>query len=167
MKNLIWCPNPKCSNAMILDPNKLQPNVSMTPPATPSSDGSHAQPELINYEDTIPLPVTCSACKTNICPRCHDVYHPSVLKCDEWKKQKQTRNEQLFDDYVKQHAIKPCPTCKVPTEKSIRTCNEMKCVQCGARWCFACGIVIQDTKEHYSKGDCWKWNFSDFSPFAE
>ena len=48
------------------------------------------------------------------------------------------RDEERANRAAIAHFTKPCPQCKVPTEKN-NGCNHMTCRGCGQDWCWICG----------------------------
>jgi hypothetical protein len=72
----------------------------------------------------------CPSCLTGICTRCHSEAH------DEFQCSDQVQDE-LFKKWIKQHAVKECPTCDAPIEK-IEGCNHMTCTRCQTHICWQC-----------------------------
>ena len=73
----------------------------------------------------------------------HSDAHPDET-CEEYRR-RTIKNEKSTQRYLKHHS-KPCPKCKISTQKS-GGCNHMTCRSCQQDWCWLCGRVY--TPNHY------------------
>ena len=79
------------------------------------------------------IKVTCDECKTEFCSKCTQNWHPD-LDCHEVFNQ--TFNPSRFHQ-----AIKPCPNCYRPIEKSYG-CQKVSCMVCKCSFCWNCLEII-------------------------
>eukprot|EP01080_Neovahlkampfia_damariscottae_P001708 gene1708-477_t len=132
MKNVIYCLNDKCNNAMIVD-TEVEDNMI-----------------ICNNED----------CKMKICIQCKVPYHDGI-SCEEYQKWKlnSQESEKQYSEWAQKNS-KKCPQCKTDIEKS-GGCNHMKCTKCGCNWCWICGESFKSTYSHFgfTSGTCHQYSF--------
>jgi len=60
--------------------------------------------------------------------------------------------QQLASLKLLKESSKPCPGCKMATEKT-EGCNKMTCAYCSCFWCWRCEVEIAGY-EHFREGGC-------------
>jgi hypothetical protein len=48
-----------------------------------------------------------------------------------------------------------CPKCKELQRRVQDKCNLLKCNRCDVEFCFQCGRLIPDGKEHFENTNCY------------
>ena len=184
MKDLVWCPNPKCGNAIIVETSNSQ-NVTSPLPMSPqakhrpiptqsvgsssdstttsgqnSSDSSISM-QISSFKKRMPsICVHCSHCTWDFCSKCMQKWHPG-LSCEENEAKNRTKQDELFKEWMKDQGAKICPTCGAVIQKT-RGCNSMMCSQCNTKFCYFCGKSFSNSeKEHYKS--CYKWSLFGFN----
>ncbi|ODQ64701.1 hypothetical protein NADFUDRAFT_7016, partial [Nadsonia fulvescens var. elongata DSM 6958] len=58
--------------------------------------------------------------------------------------------DELFEQYMIEQQVKPCPYCETPIARESG-CNKMVCTICKTKFCFRCAFVLSDSKpyDHY------------------
>eukprot|EP00347_Sterkiella_histriomuscorum_P019175 403342649 len=90
---------------------------------------------------------TCPKCLKQVCYDCQLPWHKGK-SCSQVQKQK-------YKGWAYKMGAHKCPQCQAPVEKNDG-CPHMSCPQCNHRWCWICGMGI----------DNWIHETSDRSPFA-
>ncbi|KAJ3968151.1 hypothetical protein EV361DRAFT_437526 [Lentinula raphanica] len=73
----------------------------------------------------------CPSCLLRICPQCHVEQHDG-FECPD-----RDGGDHLFNEWVKAHNVKNCPSCKVPIERA-EGCNHVTCIRCRTHICWVC-----------------------------
>ncbi|TFK28574.1 hypothetical protein FA15DRAFT_633865 [Coprinopsis marcescibilis] len=73
----------------------------------------------------------CSSCLVRICASCQTEAHDGLVcvRPDE--------GETLFEEWMKNNDVKPCPGCKMPIEKMMG-CHHVTCTVCSTHLCWIC-----------------------------
>jgi hypothetical protein len=114
-KNVLYCPGPDCGNAF------YKPKKSKKPCRR----------------------AECDECETVFCCQCGELYTKDHkrMKCGPYKKWKQSHDEETIAMAQWKEAnrgkLKKCPGCRRDVEKT-EGCNEMKCTNCGIKFCWGC-----------------------------
>jgi hypothetical protein len=117
---------------------KANPNSRVCSRCDNRQDASASKPSIL-----------CSSCGHTYCFT-HGDAHPNKT-CAQWARDNYASEKQSLKAISMNS--KPCPDCKVPTQKS-EGCNHMKCTQCHAEWCWICGREIEGGS---SFPDHYKW----------
>ncbi|KAJ3792478.1 hypothetical protein GGU11DRAFT_693393 [Lentinula aff. detonsa] len=73
----------------------------------------------------------CPSCLLHICPQCHVEQHDGIDCPDH------DGGVHLFNEWIKTHNVKNCPSCKVPIERA-EGCNHVTCICCRTHICWVC-----------------------------
>ncbi|KAJ3999904.1 hypothetical protein F5050DRAFT_1734758 [Lentinula boryana] len=73
----------------------------------------------------------CPSCLLRICPQCHVEQHDG-FDCPD-----RDGGDHLFNEWIKTHNVKNCPSCKVPIERA-EGCNHVTCIRCRTHICWVC-----------------------------
>ncbi|KAJ3791935.1 hypothetical protein GGU11DRAFT_694090, partial [Lentinula aff. detonsa] len=65
----------------------------------------------------------CPSCLLCICPQCHVEQHDGI-DCPD-----RDGGVHLFNEWIKTHNVKNCPSCKVLIERA-EGCNHVTCIHC-------------------------------------
>jgi hypothetical protein len=78
-----------------------------------------------------------------ICASCQTEAHDGLVcvRPDE--------GDSLFDEWVKNNDVKPCPGCKMPIEK-VMGCHHVTCTVCSTHLCWVCLMPFHDSAGVYS-----------------
>jgi hypothetical protein len=127
MKNVLYCPNESCHNAMIVDDTSVEDYI------------------LCSNE----------SCKMKICIHCKVPYHDGI-NCEQYQhwKLNSTESEKQYKEWAEKNS-KKCPQCKAGIEKN-GGCNHIKCTKCNCNFCWLCGAIFNTTREHFgfTSGTC-------------
>eukprot|EP00211_Chloroparvula_japonica_P003345 CAMPEP_0119146162 /NCGR_PEP_ID=MMETSP1310-20130426/38487_1 /TAXON_ID=464262 /ORGANISM="Genus nov. species nov., Strain RCC2339" /LENGTH=523 /DNA_ID=CAMNT_0007138029 /DNA_START=60 /DNA_END=1632 /DNA_ORIENTATION=- len=143
--NARWCPVKECSMAVVCDPDVIAKDCK----------------------------VVCPACKFVYCFHCRRMYHGHSRDeeaCPEPALAEDDPDAKFFQ-YIKnkETAVKPCPRCKMSTEKNDG-CNTMTCPSCSANWCWLCSEIIYDESalpSHFREGRCKGKQFANADSIEE
>jgi len=108
----------------------------------------------------------CEKCSTRTCFRHGVVWHEGI-SCNDYDNDVQSTEDQANAGYIRAHT-KPCPKCKVPTEKS-EGCDKMQCSQCMQEYCWRCMADfkwIREEGNHRHRETCmhyFAWEGSNHS----
>ncbi|KAJ3709636.1 hypothetical protein DFJ43DRAFT_1009472, partial [Lentinula guzmanii] len=73
----------------------------------------------------------CPSCLLRICPQCHVEQHDGI-DCPD-----RDGGVHLFNEWIKTHNVKNCPSCKVLIERA-EGCNHVTCIRCRTHICWVC-----------------------------
>jgi len=91
---------------------------------------------FINNQPKFEKKFTCTECKYEWCGDCNESWHSGTCEQYQAWKLENSKEEQNFDTWKKANT-KPCPSCKVRTQKNDG-CNHMTCANCRHQWCWLC-----------------------------
>jgi len=107
------------------------------------SCGANCSPET-NEEGAVDPQMTCAECNAEFCYYHSNAHGPGPEACAVYEREivrQQLLNAEMF-------GTKPCPRCKIPTEK-VSGCNHMSC-KCKVEWCWVCGKELDYVGWHYN-----------------
>jgi len=78
----------------------------------------------------------CTECQYEWCSECGESWHSGTCEQFQQWKVENSKEEKNFNDWKKNNT-KPCPSCKVRTQKNDG-CNHMTCGNCRYQWCWLC-----------------------------
>ena len=105
-RNPIYCPQKTCS-AFI--------------PLRPRPNGDRFGRMYLRSRSSKDNSVTCKKCKTAVCTRCKQLWHPTSVAC------KKDEDMQKFDELVEKEMWASCPACNQTIELT-QGCNHMICL---------------------------------------
>jgi len=79
-------------------------------------------------------------CGQEVCMSCGAAYHGWV-RC-------RNVGDNEFRAFVRANNVKPCPSCKIPTDK-YDGCNHITCQKCRYEWCWVCYGAYRAPGGHY------------------
>lgn len=95
----------------------------------------------------------CSECETVFCCQCGELYtkEHQRMKCGPYKRWKKDHDQDTIamEQWRQAEAreVRPCPGCKRDIEKNFG-CNDMRCTNCGVRFCWRCMSVVGRTRNN-------------------
>ncbi|KAF6748288.1 hypothetical protein DFP72DRAFT_820643 [Ephemerocybe angulata] len=85
----------------------------------------------------------CPSCLVRICASCQTEAHDGFVCL------RQDLSERLFEEWRKNNAVKSCPGCKMPIEKTAG-CHHVTCTVCSTHLCWVCLAPFLDGSGVYS-----------------
>ena len=185
MGDLVYCPNPSCGNAMIVNDQTTSEtrqkfshrrtqskeaeqsssptnSTGMLSTSAPSRSMSPVTPPPISpkIQEAFTKRVVCTHCRHRFCRLCKKEWHEGLTCQENEAKQKDVQEEQ-FKQWMEETGasnVKNCPKCNITILKN-RGCNSMKCANCQQCFCWFCGEMFnaEDEKKHFR--NCTRWSF--------
>lgn len=131
-----YCPTPDCQQIYrhvprkeVAQPSKKkQPSSTSSKKASPSSSSSSASTSSVVSVGTA---LQCPSCLVRICASCQTEAHDGLVCV------RPEEGDSLFEEWMKNNDVKPCPGCKMPIEKAMG-CHHVTCTVCSIHLCWVC-----------------------------
>jgi hypothetical protein len=120
-----YCPTPDCQQIYrrlpLVNPPQQPPKIQKSNSSPPSQTPSVSVGTVLQ----------CPSCLVRICASCQTEAHDG-LACV-----RPGDADGLFEEWMKNNGVKPCPGCKMPIEK-IMGCHHVTCTVCSIHVCWLC-----------------------------
>lgn len=126
-----YCPTPDCQQIYRLVPRHARREIS------PNGDADVKNTEDPSASLSVGTILQCPSCLVRICASCQTEAHDGLVcvRPDE--------GDGLFDEWMKDNDVKPCPGCKMPIEKDVG-CHHVTCAVCSTHLCWLCMMPFQN-----------------------
>lgn len=139
------CPTPDCQqiyrpiSRVELTPPPLKPSALTKTSSTSSSSSKLSPPSSVS----VGAALQCPSCLVRICASCQTEAHDGLVcvRPDE--------GDSLFEEWMRNNDVKPCPGCKMPIEKTMG-CHHVTCTVCSIHLCWVCLVPFHNGSGVYS-----------------